>query len=216
VAHRADGLTGSTPGFGLMSREQDRAQLEGRDSWVSQATASRTAIPMGDCDPKKRSRPRCCSSSAPISRRRCQKPRRTASFKVWRAQCKKLARFGFCELDRDLTLTSTNSASELHQRVWREGEAVRLVKCVSATNSGSIRFERPQQSPLHRQRRRGKTRLSNSGSLSANAPGVRCRRRAAFAAGTLPRLTGERILAELSGIYCCALRAQGFNQAARE
>jgi hypothetical protein len=48
--------------------------------------------------------------------------------KVWRALWKKMATFGFCELDRDPSLLFANSAPSPRQAVWREGEIVRLVK----------------------------------------------------------------------------------------
>src|SRR5215470_9564325 len=48
--------------------------------------------------------------------------------KVWRALWKKLATFGFCELDRDPSHLFANSAPRPRQMVWREGEVVRLVK----------------------------------------------------------------------------------------
>jgi hypothetical protein len=48
--------------------------------------------------------------------------------KVWRALWKKMATFGFCELERDPSLLFANSAPAPRQAVWREGEIVRLVK----------------------------------------------------------------------------------------
>jgi hypothetical protein len=48
--------------------------------------------------------------------------------KVWRALWKKMAAFGFCELDRDPSLLFANSAPAPRQAIWRKGEVVRLVK----------------------------------------------------------------------------------------
>jgi hypothetical protein len=48
--------------------------------------------------------------------------------KVWRALWKKMAVFGYCELNRDPSLMFANSAPQPRQDLWREGEAVRLVK----------------------------------------------------------------------------------------
>lgn len=48
--------------------------------------------------------------------------------KVWRALWKKMAVFGYCELDRDPSLMFANSAPQPRSALWREGEAVRLVK----------------------------------------------------------------------------------------
>ena len=48
--------------------------------------------------------------------------------KVWRALWRKMAIFGFCQADCDPSLLFANSAPKPRQAVWREGEAVRLVK----------------------------------------------------------------------------------------
>ncbi len=48
--------------------------------------------------------------------------------KVWRALWKKMAVFGYCELERDPSLMFANSAPQPRSALWREGEAVRLVK----------------------------------------------------------------------------------------
>jgi hypothetical protein len=48
--------------------------------------------------------------------------------KVWRALWKKMATFGFCELNRDPSRLFANSAPPPRQAVWREGEVVQLIK----------------------------------------------------------------------------------------
>jgi hypothetical protein len=48
--------------------------------------------------------------------------------KVWRALWKKMSVFGLCEAGRDPSLMFANSAPAPRQAVWREGEAVRLIK----------------------------------------------------------------------------------------
>jgi hypothetical protein len=48
--------------------------------------------------------------------------------KVWRALWRKMVIFGFCAAGRDPSLLFANSAPKPRQAVWREGEAVRLVK----------------------------------------------------------------------------------------
>jgi hypothetical protein len=48
--------------------------------------------------------------------------------KVWRALWKKMAVFGYCEMERDPSLLFANSAPQPRRAVWTEGEAVRLVK----------------------------------------------------------------------------------------
>jgi len=48
--------------------------------------------------------------------------------KVWRAFWKKMAALGYCDLDRDPSKLVRNSAAPPRQAMWREGEAVRLVK----------------------------------------------------------------------------------------
>lgn len=47
---------------------------------------------------------------------------------IWRSLWKKMAVFGYCELERDPSLMFANSAPDPRQAVWSEGEAVRLVK----------------------------------------------------------------------------------------
>lgn len=49
--------------------------------------------------------------------------------KVWRALWKKMAVLGYCDLDRDPSLTFTNPAPAPRKKSWHEGEAARLVKC---------------------------------------------------------------------------------------
>jgi len=48
--------------------------------------------------------------------------------KVWLAFWKKMAALGYCDLDRDPSKLVRNSAAPPRQAMWREGEAVRLVK----------------------------------------------------------------------------------------
>jgi hypothetical protein len=48
--------------------------------------------------------------------------------KVWRALWKKMAVFGYCEKNRDPSLMFANSAPQPRQELWREGEAVQLIK----------------------------------------------------------------------------------------
>jgi hypothetical protein len=48
--------------------------------------------------------------------------------KVWRALWKNMATFGYCVLDADPGKGFTNAQPSPRQEVWREGEAVRLIK----------------------------------------------------------------------------------------
>jgi hypothetical protein len=48
--------------------------------------------------------------------------------KVWRALWKKMAVFGYCELDRDPSLVFRNSAPAPRQQVWQHREVLRLVQ----------------------------------------------------------------------------------------
>jgi hypothetical protein len=47
---------------------------------------------------------------------------------VWRALWQRAAALGYCDKDRDPSFMFANSAPAPRQAVWREGEAVRLVK----------------------------------------------------------------------------------------
>ncbi len=48
--------------------------------------------------------------------------------KVWRALWKRMASMGYCDKDKDPSLTIANSAPKPRQAEWREGEVVRLCK----------------------------------------------------------------------------------------
>ncbi len=90
----------------------------------------------GDCDPKTVTPEQLIGDSTrpdvlglrPLVAAKVSESEAHRVIKVWRALWKKMAVFGYCELDRDPSLLFANSAPQPRQAVWSEGEAVRLVK----------------------------------------------------------------------------------------
>jgi len=123
-------------------REQERKakgivwsnEQRSRDDWPR---AWRWIEPLfGDCDPKTITpeqligdpdRPEIIGLR-PLVAAKVSESEAHRVVKIWRALWKKMAVMGYCELDRDPSLTFANSAPPPRQAIWLEGEAVRLVK----------------------------------------------------------------------------------------
>jgi hypothetical protein len=82
---------------------------------------------LGDCDPKTVT-PEVMLDLRTLVADDVSESEAHRAIKVWRALWKQMARFGFCDLNRDPGLAITNSAPPPRQAIWREGEAVRLIK----------------------------------------------------------------------------------------
>lgn len=88
----------------------------------------------GDCDPKSITPEQLIGEHGrapglrPLVAAKVSESEAHRVIKVWRALWKKMAVFGYCELTRDPSLMFANSAPQPRQELWREGEAVRLVK----------------------------------------------------------------------------------------
>jgi hypothetical protein len=82
---------------------------------------------IGDCDPKTVT-PEVLLDLRTLVAEKVSESEAYRVIKVWRALWKQMALFGFCDWGRDPGLAFTNSQPPPRQAVWREGEAVRLVK----------------------------------------------------------------------------------------
>src|SRR5262245_11550316 len=117
----------------MAMREKDRArngivwtrEHHSRDDWPRAWKHLEPLI--GDCDPKTVTPEMMHDFRTDIAAQVSESEAHNV-IKVWRALWKKMARFGFCELDRDPALAFANSAPKPRQDVWFEGEAVGLVK----------------------------------------------------------------------------------------
>ncbi len=111
------------------------SEQRSRDDWPR---AWRWIEPLfGDCDPKTVTPEHLIGDPAnprkiglrPMIVEKISEAEAHRVIKVWRALWKKMARFGMCALEQDPSLLFANSSPSPRQYVWRNGEAVRLVKC---------------------------------------------------------------------------------------
>jgi hypothetical protein len=110
------------------------AEQHARDDWPR---AWKWIEPLfGDCDPKTITPEQLIGDPArsgsiglrPLVAAKISESEAHRVIKVWRALWKKMAVFGYCEVGRDPSLMFANSAPPPRQALWREGEAVRLIK----------------------------------------------------------------------------------------
>ena len=102
------------------------SEQHGRDDWPR---AWKWIEPLlGDCDPKSVT-PEAMLELRVLVKDKISEGEAYRVIKVWRAIWKRMSVFGYCEADRDPAMAFVNTAPEPRQQAWREGEAVRLVKC---------------------------------------------------------------------------------------
>jgi hypothetical protein len=106
-----------------------------RDDWPP--TWKRIEPLFGDCDPRTVTPELMQDFRADIAAQVSETEAHRV-IKIWRALWGKMAVFGLCDATRDPSLAFSNSSPKPRQDVWREGEAVRLVKELAVRGHGCV------------------------------------------------------------------------------